>query len=70
MSGSKTDAKFSFPNTVGKPGKDGKPGSPGPAGSPGKDAPDRGTSGVTYVRWGRTECNKETAELVYKGMFF
>ncbi|KAL9974648.1 hypothetical protein ACROYT_G011709 [Oculina patagonica] len=55
---------------VGPPGKAGPPGPKGPAGSPGLKGPPgpkgTGTSGVKYVRWGRTTC-PNGAQLVYEG---
>ncbi|XP_031553670.1 short-chain collagen C4-like [Actinia tenebrosa] len=57
----------------GKDGRDGKDGSPGPRGLKGETGhqgvrgpPGQNSSGVQYVRWGRTTC-PYNATLLYKG---
>ena len=49
---------------VGKTGNVGPQGPPGPAGEKGPVG--QGLSGVSYVRWGRTNCSGD-ATVVYSG---
>ena len=48
---------------------DGLPGLPGPMCPQCADATNSVTSGVVYVRWGRTTC-PATSELIYEGNMF
>ena len=63
------DGRDGEPGPQGLPGRDGNTGPKGEKGDMGEQGP-RGPSngGVTYVRWGRTNCpDTEGTELVYKG---
>ena len=52
---------------AGKDGKNGKRGETGPMGPSGPPGPSSG--GVTYIRWGKTECPSVTeTEFVYEGI--
>ena len=60
------------PGRDGLPGRDGAPGDQGPRGEKGEPGaqgpPGPVTTGVTYIRWGRTTCPQaEGTQLVYSG---
>ena len=61
---------FIFPVYEGEKGNEGPPGKHGQKGAPGENGspaePGSNSSGVSYVRWGRTTCPGE-AEIVYTG---
>lgn len=65
------DGKEGSPGRDGRDGRDGEKGESGPKGEPGARGGrgDRGpiSGGVTYVRWGMTECPNNTT-LVYAGI--
>ncbi len=61
------------PGTNGRDGRDGEPGTEGAQGPPGPSgptgAPGLNGGGLTYVRWGRTNCpTVQGTELVYDGL--
>ena len=59
---------FIFPRFLGNVGPTGIPGPVGPSGPKGeRGAEGQALSGVTYNRWGRTNCSGD-ASVVYTGM--
>ena len=59
---------FNFPRFLGNEGPTGIPGPVGPSGPKGdRGAEGQALSGVTYNRWGRTNCSGD-ASVVYTGM--
>jgi len=57
---------FNF-SSKGDQGAGGRPGEKGSQGDKGEKGQAVGTSGVKYVRWGRTTC-PSGAQVVYKGI--
>ena len=56
------------PGIQGPPGSQGSPGMKGSQGLPGSPAPNSGSGGALYTRWGRTTCpGTPGTELVYTG---